>query len=414
MAETWNLDRMEQLLEDMEPAEIRSRYAAELAAHPQCLAMLEAFEGLDEGFSRLKEMVPATPRLREPAPVEALVLGQPQTPRAPRPIKHWSRWAMPLAAMLLLGILLTTRTAQKVLSEAAQPRQAPLRTAETAEPPDQILSVDKQVPEPAQSMPPATEPTAADTLEAGPREAMKADPAPERPSLRKSAKKEAYEEQRQNELKTAKPRPLSPAQEQPQPQREADASAETLGQAMRDEPAQAEAELMAAAAPAPPPREAGGIPLLERAQDQDAQRDDTGSSASQASSQPNAPAKGRAAKTADDVSEETSTKLPRGRRVSSIMELAPGATQVELAPTDWLNSYNNARQDATARTSLFASIPPFAASADGLEPWPELRLVSSEKQELQVETLDAQGAVIARYLLKLDKQCKICVKVTRK
>lgn len=84
-----NLDRLEQLLETMEPSEIRDQYAAQLAQDPRCEAFLRQFERLEGQLEALKTL--------ETAPTMKL---------SKRGMKGriWT-WALPMAAVFILGLL---------------------------------------------------------------------------------------------------------------------------------------------------------------------------------------------------------------------------------------------------------------------------------------------------------------------
>lgn len=92
-----NLDRLEELLETMSPEDIRAQYGEALAKDPRCEAMLTAFEGMDDHLKQLKDAVPA-PEFRPPK-------------------KAWLpatvTWALPQAAVLVLGIMLGSGLLQK-------------------------------------------------------------------------------------------------------------------------------------------------------------------------------------------------------------------------------------------------------------------------------------------------------------
>ena len=90
-----DLDVLEQLLETMEPSEIRARYKRELASLPECGALLDHFESMDGYLSELKASVGPPPAIRLPKN------------------NRWTRimpWALPLAAALVFGVLIITRT----------------------------------------------------------------------------------------------------------------------------------------------------------------------------------------------------------------------------------------------------------------------------------------------------------------
>ena len=85
MAEKLTVDRLELLLEEMEPSEIRALHARQLSEDPQLERFLASFEGLDQQLSDLKILDP-TPVFR----------------RKPRSIMSW---ALPLAAAMVFGLL---------------------------------------------------------------------------------------------------------------------------------------------------------------------------------------------------------------------------------------------------------------------------------------------------------------------
>ena len=123
MAERLDLDRLEQLLETMNPAEIRARFGPQLAAQPECRTFLGHFEAMDAHLARLK-YAQEPPVLKLPergallesgaptalegdptAPVEALSVVRPR--RLPTAkTGSGSFWVLPLAAALLLGLFM--------------------------------------------------------------------------------------------------------------------------------------------------------------------------------------------------------------------------------------------------------------------------------------------------------------------
>lgn len=100
------LDRLEELLETMTPVEIRAKYAIALQENEACEAMLVAFEQLDENLQALK--------IEEPAPGF-------QPPKRSK-IGLFATVALPLAAVVVLGLLLNTglldKQAEAVSTEA--------------------------------------------------------------------------------------------------------------------------------------------------------------------------------------------------------------------------------------------------------------------------------------------------------
>ncbi|CAM2008277.1 hypothetical protein [Acanthopleuribacter pedis] len=101
MSEPMTLDRLEELLETMEPAEIRRDYAAELAADPRCEAMLEHFEKLDANLEALAELEPA-PAIPVPR-AEGAVVSLPKR----RPLVRWLTFVAPLAAALVVALMIS-------------------------------------------------------------------------------------------------------------------------------------------------------------------------------------------------------------------------------------------------------------------------------------------------------------------
>ncbi|CAM2066522.1 hypothetical protein SCOR_14185 [Sulfidibacter corallicola] len=91
MTDKLDLDRMEALLETMEPEEIRSQYGAALAEAPECERMLHHFEAMDDHLDHLKSV--------DPAP--AMVL--PKRRRA----RSVLTWAVPLAAIVIIAVLVS-------------------------------------------------------------------------------------------------------------------------------------------------------------------------------------------------------------------------------------------------------------------------------------------------------------------
>lgn len=98
MSEPMNPDRLYQLLADLEPAEIRKRYAEALQNHPECHALLREFEGLDQDFVELGTLsTPPEPDWSRIRGTKSGILVQLQ------------RFALPLAAVLVLGIALASQ-----------------------------------------------------------------------------------------------------------------------------------------------------------------------------------------------------------------------------------------------------------------------------------------------------------------
>lgn len=105
MTEPVNLNTLEKLLETMDPETIRLRYAETLAAHPECRAMLDAFDALDDDFNQLKTRIPSPP------------LPQPKKRRA----AVWVSLALPLAALVVLAVLLHAPEIHPVVPDEAAP-----------------------------------------------------------------------------------------------------------------------------------------------------------------------------------------------------------------------------------------------------------------------------------------------------
>lgn len=84
MIERLTLDRLEELLEALEPSEIRSRFANQLTS--ECERMLAEFEGLDQELRLLTQDAPQ-------ANVE-------------KPQRRLGPWALSIAAVLVLGLIL--------------------------------------------------------------------------------------------------------------------------------------------------------------------------------------------------------------------------------------------------------------------------------------------------------------------
>ncbi len=90
MTKKMNLDRLEELLEEMEPAEIREQFADELASAPDCLKLLSHFENMDNNLSEYAQ--------HETPPSVQL--------RVRRSAWSAMKWALPLAAVLMISFLL--------------------------------------------------------------------------------------------------------------------------------------------------------------------------------------------------------------------------------------------------------------------------------------------------------------------
>lgn len=100
-----DLAKLEELLETMEPEEIRARYADRLS--PRGHALLAAFDSLSDDLAELKMEVPP-----------------PTVSRRIKPIFRWAHWVTPLAALLVLGIALAAlflpETGQRSAMEAGR------------------------------------------------------------------------------------------------------------------------------------------------------------------------------------------------------------------------------------------------------------------------------------------------------
>ncbi len=360
MAETWNLDRLEGLLEQMEPDEIRARYGAELAAHPQCLAMLDAFEGLDERLQQLKESVPPAPALAVATRPVPLLFSVPQAPRPAFPRWRWTRWALPVAALLVVGLLLVTRAPQSALEQTAVAPPEALKTLPAAEPLAPSVSQDAELVAEdtadlaaSQVQPPVPEASA----EAPEKETASA-PASARPTLRRQEESKMDSEVRRYE---EKPTPAPPP-------------------ASQELPAQVQATEAPALAPAKVEKRA------ESAREADDRLAD-------------ALVPGASQTAAPNLSEEKLKSPPRGRRLSSIMNLAPGgAASVDM----WVEKYNALRKDPGARAELFTpGLDPFRGNLAGT--WPRLLLHIAADGAIEVEALDADGRGQGRFRVEFDE-----------
>jgi len=124
-----NLDRLETLLETMEPHDIRQQYTDELAACPQSEAMLASFEGLDDDLTDLKRVEPPPP-FRKPGKSYRVLQAQ---------------WILPLAACVLLAVFWGSNMlrdqqvfdgeikGETAVHEDAAPSQAPMESADDSE-----------------------------------------------------------------------------------------------------------------------------------------------------------------------------------------------------------------------------------------------------------------------------------------
>lgn len=109
MAETLDLDKLEELLETMEPAEIRTRYADALAAHPACNHMLTTFEDMDDDLLALKASVGPAPTARKQEAAHTIPLGAPSAP-SPKTPRYWRlQFALPLAAVVVFALVFLLR-----------------------------------------------------------------------------------------------------------------------------------------------------------------------------------------------------------------------------------------------------------------------------------------------------------------
>ena len=107
MVEKLDLDRLEALLEDHEPAEVRHLYAQELAENAAFRELLAVYEGMGDDLVELK--------LMDPAP----------TLPVPRRRVFPYAWVLPLTALLMLGFLAWMRvlpSMQEMAPEATQSR----------------------------------------------------------------------------------------------------------------------------------------------------------------------------------------------------------------------------------------------------------------------------------------------------
>lgn len=126
MAETLTMDRLEKLLETMDPAAIRAMHGqAPLPA--ECEALLAAFEAMDEDLDALKlaDTPPALPELQE-SRQEDLAAVPLMASTTPARRSNWKRhlsWALPIAAALVFGVLITTDEIKDEFSPAAMDTQ---------------------------------------------------------------------------------------------------------------------------------------------------------------------------------------------------------------------------------------------------------------------------------------------------
>lgn len=358
MAETWNLDRLEGLLEDMEPEEIRARYGAELAAYPQCLAMLDAFEGLDGQLKQLKDSVPAPP-LVAAAKSEPVLVSLPQSPRPASGSWQWTRWAMPLAALLLVGILLLTRAPQRALEQAVVTTPAVEEVVPAAEPAPPPVSQDTELLA-EEAAGPAASPVQSQDFKESDKAPLQdvAPPAPARPTLRKLEKAKKEAEQQVFEDKLASAAPLASAS---QPDEERENTVET--QAL-------------------PP--AGAYQRPEAAAVADDQRIDN------------------VMKTRARAADEREGAVPKRPSAQEASPLKDDAAHTPKDVAAWVEKYNASRQDPNARAALFApGLNPFGVRDAAA--WPKLRVYASSDEGLEVEALGTDGRSLGRFRLELDE-----------
>ena len=133
MTEKLTMEHLESLLETMEPAQIREQYSADLVKNPQCQQFLQAFEEMDENLSLLKDL-DAPPAFAKPLDAPIFV----QVPKPP-PSKQsiylrLTRFALPLAAILVLGLLWGYRFLQLNPSNQAMPDMDDMAAAVPVEP----------------------------------------------------------------------------------------------------------------------------------------------------------------------------------------------------------------------------------------------------------------------------------------
>jgi chemotaxis protein histidine kinase CheA len=160
MTEPLSLDRLETLLESMEPADIRAQYREELARKPRCEAMLAQFERMDDDLGALKQAEPA-PRTSTGV-VDASWLEKPDSAASVVHLKQrfghgMMGWALPLAAVVVMGLLIGLgqwgrRDALKTV-EAASEKPQPRRMVHAPEPQPSDIRTD----EPVEAVPVAVE-----------------------------------------------------------------------------------------------------------------------------------------------------------------------------------------------------------------------------------------------------------------
>jgi len=100
-----DLNTLETLLETMDTESIRGQYAQELVGNHACIAMLDEFDALDSNFQHLKYSSPA-----------------PQTPSIKNRKKRvWLSWALPIAALVVLAIVLRSPEMEPMMPESEAP-----------------------------------------------------------------------------------------------------------------------------------------------------------------------------------------------------------------------------------------------------------------------------------------------------
>lgn len=173
MSDTMNLDRLEQLLEELEPAEIRRRFAAELAENPRCEAMLAHFENMDADLQALADLEPAPP-----IPIPSAI------PAAETPVEPISSRRLlirrfiiagPLAAALVVALLIGTfwhgekdlltvpqkeplNQGQAAVSAETAPEEKTYDLMDAVSDPEPVVREEARVVQPSE-MPPALEET---------------------------------------------------------------------------------------------------------------------------------------------------------------------------------------------------------------------------------------------------------------